>query len=235
MSTSTHRQPAQETMMQTFATPAPITAVVAIPAGRIQFTAADRDSTTVEIRPADPAKGRDVKLAGQTTAAYSDGTLRITSPAGRRVLGSSGAVEVTVQLPAGSRVEATAASAQFTTAGQLGEVTFDSSQATVRVQEAATARLVTVDGDITVGRLGGDAELRTVRGDIAVTEATRGTVVLSTQAGAVTVGAAAGVSATLDAGTTLGRISNALQNAGGTPGLNIHATTTVGDITARSL
>ena len=74
-----------------------------------------------------------------------------------------------------------------------------------------------------------------MRGDIAVTEAARGTVVLSTQAGAVTVGAAAGVSATLDAGTTLGWISNALQNAGGTPGLNIHATTTVGDITARSL
>jgi hypothetical protein len=222
-------------MMQTFATPAPITAVVAIPAGRIQFTAANQDSTTVEIRPANPAKSRDVKLAGQTTAAYSDGILQVTSPAGNRVLGSSGAVEVTVQLPAGSRVEAKAASAQFTTAGRLGEVTFDSSQATVKVDEAATARLTTVDGDITVGRLGGDAEIRTARGDIAVAEAARGTVVLCTQTGAITVGAAAGVSAILDAGTTVGRISNALQNAGGPPGLNIHATTTVGDITARSL
>jgi hypothetical protein len=221
--------------MQTFATPAPITAVVAIPAGRIQFTAADQDSTTVEIRPANPAKGRDVKLAEQTTAAYSDGILQVTSPAGHRILGSSGAVEVTVQLPAGSRVEAKAASAQFTTAGQLGEVAFDSAQATVTVDEAATARLTTVDGDITVGRLGGDAEIRTARGDIAVAEAARGTVVLCTQTGAITVGAAAGVSAVLDAGTTVGRISNALQNAGGAPGLNIHATTTVGDITARSL
>ena len=83
--------------MQTFATPAPITAVVTVPAGRIQITAADRDTATVEIRPADPAKGRDVKLAAQTTAEYSDGTLRVTAPAGHRVLGSSGAVEVTVQ------------------------------------------------------------------------------------------------------------------------------------------
>ena len=56
---------------------------------------------------------------------------------------------MTVQLPAGSRVEAKAASAQFTTAGQLGDVTFESSQATVTVDEAATARLSTVDGDIT--------------------------------------------------------------------------------------
>lgn len=220
--------------MQKFTTPAPITAILGIPAGRIQFIATDRSETTVEIRPADPAKARDVKLAEQTTAGYSDGILRITATAGNRILGSSGAVEVTVQLPAGSRVEAKAASAQFTTAGQLGDVTFDSSQATVMVDAAATARLTTVDGDVTVGRLGGAAEIRTVRGDIQVTEATHGTVVLRTETGAITVGAAAGVSATLDAGTTLGRIHNALKNTDGTPGLNIHATTTLGDITARS-
>jgi len=74
-----------------------------------------------------------------------------------------------------------------------------------------------------------------VKGDIQITEATHGTVVLRTETGAITVGAAAGVSATLDAGTTLGRIRNALKNTDGTPGLSIHATTTVGDITARSL
>ncbi|HXT89337.1 MAG TPA: DUF4097 family beta strand repeat-containing protein [Trebonia sp.] len=221
--------------MQTFATPAPITAILSIPAGRIQFIAADRDSTTVEIRPANPAKGRDVKLAEQITADYSDGILQIVSPAGNRILGSSGAVEVTVELPAGSRVEAKAASAQFTTAGQLGEVIFESSQATIEVDEAATARLTTADGDITVGRLGGDTEIRTVKGDIAVTEATSGTVMLRTETGAITVGAAAGVSAALDAGTTVGRIRNTLKNSDGTPGLSIHATTTVGDITASSL
>jgi hypothetical protein len=220
--------------MQKFTTPAPITATLDIPAGRIQFTAADRADTTVEIRPADPSKGRDVKLADQITARYGDGVLRITAPAGNRILGSSGAVEVTVQLPAGSRVEAKAASAQFSTAGRLGDVTFDSSQATVQVDQAATARLTTVDGDITVGRLDGDTEIRTVRGDIQVAEATHGTVVLHTVTGAITIGAAAGVSAALDAGTTLGRIRNALQNTG-TPGLNIQATTTLGDITARSL
>ena len=221
--------------MQKFTTPDPITAILDIPAGRIQFVAADRADTTVEIRPANPAKGRDVKLAAQTTAEYSDGTLRVTAPAGHRVLGSSGAVEVSVRLPAGSRVEAKTASAQFTAAGPLGEVVFDSAQATVDVEQAATARLTVVDGDITVGRLGGEAEIRTVKGDIAVAEAAGGLVVLRTEAGSITVGAAAGVCAALDAGTTVGRVRNALQNAGATPGLNIHATTTVGDITARSL
>jgi hypothetical protein len=36
--------------MQQFATPAPVTAILAIPAGRIQVTAADRADTTVDIR-----------------------------------------------------------------------------------------------------------------------------------------------------------------------------------------
>jgi hypothetical protein len=46
--------------------------------------------------------------------------------------------------------------------GQLGDVTFDSSQTTVKVDEAATARLTTVDGDIMVGRLGGDTDIRDI-------------------------------------------------------------------------
>ncbi|MGH3207709.1 MAG: hypothetical protein ACRDNO_08095, partial [Trebonia sp.] len=143
MSSSATRQSAQEPVMQTFATPAPVTAVVAVPAGRIRLAAADRDTTTVEVRPADPNKRRDVKLAAQVTAAYADGVLRVTAPAGHRVLGSFGAVEVTVQLPAGSAVQAKAASTQFTTEGPLGDVTFDSAQATVNVEQAATARLAT--------------------------------------------------------------------------------------------
>ncbi|MGH3295867.1 MAG: hypothetical protein ACRDP7_29120, partial [Trebonia sp.] len=99
----------------------------------------------------------------------------------------------------------------------------------------ATARLATVDGHITAGHLGGDSDIRTATGDIHVTEASRGTVVLLTRTGAITVGAAAGASATLDAGTTMGRIRNALKNDGGSPALNIRATTTMGDITARTL
>ena len=61
-----------------------------------------------------------------------------------------------------------------------------------------------------------------------------GTVVLRTQSGDITVGAAAGVSAALDAGTSHGRVSNALKNDGATE-LDIRATTSDGDITARSL
>jgi hypothetical protein len=62
-----------------------------------------------------------------------------------------------------------------------------------------------------------------------------GEVTLRTQAGDVSVGAAAGVSASLDAGTSYGRIHNSLRNADGAPALTIHATTDYGDIDARGL
>ncbi|HYK69061.1 MAG TPA: DUF4097 family beta strand repeat-containing protein [Streptosporangiaceae bacterium] len=221
--------------MQKFDTPAPISAVLDIPAGRVRFIAADRADTTVEVLPADASNGRDVKAAEQATVAYGDGVLRIEAPAKNRMLGSSGSIEVTVQLPAGSRVEAKAASAEFRAVGRLGDVVFDSSQASIKLDETASARLTTLAGDVSVGRLGGAAQIRTGKGDIRIAEAVRGTVEVRTESGSISVDAAAGVSASLDAGTAYGRIRNSLKNSDGAAGLNIHATTAYGDITARSL
>ncbi|GGM21188.1 DUF4097 family beta strand repeat-containing protein [Dactylosporangium sucinum] len=221
--------------MQQFATPAPIAAVLDIPAGRVQFIAADRADTTVEVRPADPAKGRDVRAAEQTTVAYADGVLRIHAPEpSNQLFGPSGSLEVTVQLPAGSRVEAKAASTELRCVGRLGDVSFDGAYRRIKLDEAASLRLTAIDGDVEVGRLGGPAQISTARGDIRIAEAVRGAVVLSTQSGDISVTAAAGVSAALDAGTGHGRISNALKNTG-TADLDIRATTSHGDITARSL
>jgi Putative adhesin len=221
--------------MQKFDTPAPISAVLDVPAGRIQFIAADRADTTVEVLPASPSKSRDVKAAEQTDVAYADGVLRIRAAEPKNQLfGPSGSVEVTVKLPAGSRVQARTDACELRSLGRLGDIVFEGAYRHIKLDEAATLRLTATDGDVEVGRLGGPAEISTARGDIKITEAVRGTVVLSTQYGDITVGAAAGVSAALDAGTAYGRISNALKNDG-TAELDIRATTSHGDITARSL
>jgi DUF4097 and DUF4098 domain-containing protein YvlB len=221
--------------MQNFDTPAPIATVLNIPAGRLQFIAADRTDTAVEIRPVDASKSRDVKAAEQTTVQFADGVLRIDGPPANRLFGNSGSVEVTVQLPAGSRVEAKAAAGDFRGVGRLGEVTLEAAAGTIKLDEATSVRITTQAGDVTVGRLGGSAEISTQQGDITIAEAVSGSVVLRTTVGDVTVDARAGVSASLDAGTTVGRIHNSLKNADGAADLNIHATTTAGDITARSL
>lgn len=223
--------------MQTFTTPAPVSAVLNIPAGRIRLIAADRADTTVEILPADASKSRDVKAAQRTEVAYEDGVLRIEGPkATSRILGASGSVEVTVRLPAGSRVETKAASAEFRGVGRLGDVTFDGAQGWVKLDETANARLTLQHGGITVHRLGGPAQISTQKGDLHITEAVTGTVTLHAEHGDISVGAARDASASLDAGTAFGRIHNVLNNTdGAAAGLNIHATTTHGDITARSL
>ncbi|ATZ25234.1 hypothetical protein SLAV_16920 [Streptomyces lavendulae subsp. lavendulae] len=222
--------------MQKFQTPAPIVAILDIPAGHVRFIATDRDDTTVEVRPADATRSRDVKVAQQTAVDFHDGVLRIVTPAPKnQILTATGSVEVTVELPAGSRVEAKAAAGELRGAGRLGEVAFEVSQGSIELDEAAGARLTALAGDIRVGRLRGDADISTQKGDIRVGEAHEGALILRTQAGDVTVGAAPGVAASLDAGTGHGRVHNALKNTGGAAALTVHATTGYGDITARSL
>ncbi|MER7849116.1 DUF4097 family beta strand repeat-containing protein [Kitasatospora sp. NPDC096077] len=222
--------------MQKFATPTPVSVVLDIPAGLIRLIASDRADTVVEVRPAAAGKSRDVKAAERVEVGYADGVLRVRTPeAENRLIGNSGSVEVTVQLPAGSRVEATVALGEFRGVGRLGDVTLKADQGTVKLDETVGARIDLQAGDVTVGRLGGSAEIRTLKGDLRIAEAVQGAVTLRTEYGSIDLGAARGVSAALDAGTGYGRIENALRNADGTPGLTVHATTAHGDITARSL
>ncbi|MEV7179007.1 DUF4097 family beta strand repeat-containing protein [Kitasatospora sp. NPDC093679] len=223
--------------MHTFNTPAPVTVVLDVPAGRVRVVAADRADTTVEVLPADAAKGRDVKAAELIEVAHRDGVLRIEAPAAKnRILGTSGTVSVTVHLPAGSRIEAKGAAAEFHGTGRLGEVAVEIAQGTVELDEASAARLTLQSGDVTLGRLTGPAEISTQQGDLRITEAVRGTLVLRTGSGAIEVGVAHGVSAALDAGTAFGRIANSLKNTDGADAaVTIRATTAAGDITARSL
>ncbi|MFD8208716.1 DUF4097 family beta strand repeat-containing protein [Streptomyces sp. NPDC059695] len=222
--------------MQKFATAAAIVTTLTVPAGRIRLIASDRTDTTVDVQPADPSKSRDVNTAEQTEVAYADGVLRIEVPKKKNgVLGNGlGSIEVTVQLPAGSRVEAQAAATELRTTGRLGDLTFQGAYGEIVIDEAADLTLTATDGDVQVGRLTGSADITAARGDIRITEATRGTLALTTQKGDITVGAATGVSATLDAGTAYGRVTNTLKNDG-TPALTIRATTSYGDITARTL
>ncbi|WP_448322297.1 DUF4097 family beta strand repeat-containing protein [Streptomyces sp. CO7] len=223
--------------MQQFAATAPVQVVLDIPAGHVRLIASDRSDATVEVLPADAGKSRDAKAAERIQVAFDGGTLRIEAGEPKsRVLGHPGAVEVTVQLPAGSHVEATASDAEIRGVGRLGDVSLTADQGTVKLDESADTRVKVLAGDVVVGRLNGGADISTSKGDIRVAEAHCGTVTLRTEMGAVEIAAARGVSATLDAGTGSGRVDNSLRNAEGAGApLNIHATTGYGDITARSL
>ena len=222
--------------MQKFDTPAPISAVLDIPAGRIQFIAADRADTTVEVLPAERLQGPRREGGGA-----DHGRIRRRRPADR-VLG-----EEPVPRPLRIHRGDGPAARRFPGRGQGGQRRVprrrtarrrrlrQARTASIKLDEAASARLTTVDGDVSVGRLGGPAEISTARGDIQIAEAVRGTVVLRTQAGddlgrrrRRSLGLPWTPAPPTAASAT--RLKN-----DGTADLNIHATTAHGDITARSL
>ncbi|MFI1916888.1 DUF4097 family beta strand repeat-containing protein [Nocardia sp. NPDC020380] len=220
--------------MTTFQTPGPIAVDIDVAGGAVTVIASDRTDTTVEVVPTNPSKSRDVKAAEKTSVEFADGVVRIhTAEPQNRYFGSSGSLQITVQVPAGSRIEGHTAASELRGVGRLGDIVFDGAYRQIQIDEAASIRLTAVDGDVEVGRLGGPAQITTARGAIRIGQAVRGAVVLHTQQGDISVGAAPGVSASLDAGTSHGRVSNALKNNGATE-LDIRATTGQGDIAARS-
>ncbi|MGG2461690.1 DUF4097 family beta strand repeat-containing protein [Streptomyces sp. RGM 3693] len=177
--------------MPSFDTPEPISVTAHVDAGSIQFTAGDRLDTVVEVRPRDPQRDADVRDAGQTQVTYASGVLTIRTPKQRYLLGRTGTVDVTVDLPAGSRIDMTGAWAQVLGEGRLGEVRVKTSSGDVRLDATGPLRLTASHGSISVDRVEGMAEISTSSGSLRV-GLVDGPATLKNSHGTTTVGAATG-------------------------------------------
>lgn len=163
--------------MPTFDTPEPITADITLIAGTLQISAGDRTGTTVEVRPRDEAKESDVRAAGLVEVDHAGGRLEVRDPqpAGLgRVIGRKGMVDITVELPAGSRVHVTGGFGNVRCEGSLG-----------------ASEISVSNGNITVDRVTGTTELTTGYGSIRAEEIDGAAVIRST-GGAVTLGTVTG-------------------------------------------
>ncbi|MFD9419092.1 DUF4097 domain-containing protein [Streptomyces goshikiensis] len=176
--------------MPSFDTPEPISATAHVEAGSIRFTAADRADTVVEVRPRDPKKDQDVRAADQTQVTYASGalTVRTHKP---NMFGRTGTVDVTVELPTGSRIDVTGAWAQVLGEGRLGEVRAKTSSGDIRLDTTGPLKLTASHGSITVDRVEGTAEITTSSGSVRV-GLLDGPAVLKNSHGTTTVGAATG-------------------------------------------
>jgi DUF4097 and DUF4098 domain-containing protein YvlB len=177
--------------MPSFDTPQPISVTANVAAGSIQFSASDRLDTVVEVRPRDPKKDKDVRVAEQTEVTYASGVLTIRTPKGRYLVGPTGSVDVTVELPAGSRVDTTGSWTQVLGEGRLGEVRVKTSSGDVRLDATGPLKLTASHGSITVDRVEGLAEITTSSGSLRV-GVVEGSAVLKNSHGSTTVGAAIG-------------------------------------------
>ncbi|MEI5103109.1 DUF4097 family beta strand repeat-containing protein [Streptomyces sp. PmtG] len=176
--------------MPSFDTPEPISATVHVEAGSIQFTASERLDTVVDVRPRDPKRDLDVRTADQTQVTYTSGALNLRTPK-PNLFGRTGTVDVTVQLPTGSRVDMTGAWAQVLGEGRLGEVRVKTSSGDVRLDTTGPLRLKAAHGSISVERVEGMAEITTSSGSLRV-GLVDGPAILKNSHGSTTVDAATG-------------------------------------------
>ncbi|MER5887933.1 DUF4097 family beta strand repeat-containing protein [Streptomyces sp. NPDC001941] len=176
--------------MTSFDTPAPISVNAHVEAGSIQFAASDRVDTVVEVRPREAKKEMDQKTADQTEVTYSSGVLVVRTPKSS-LFGRTGVVDITVELPANSRIDLSGAWAQVLGQGQLGEVRVKTSSGDVRLDATGPLRVTASHGSIVVDRVEGGADISTSSGSVRV-GFLDGPAVLKNSHGTTTVGVARG-------------------------------------------
>ncbi len=175
--------------MPAFQTPDPISAAIELIAGDVRILAGDRPDTIVEVHPSDSAKRTDVNAAEQTRVEYANGRLLVKATGRRRSwspFGYGGSVEVSVELPAGSRVTGASSLGTFRCTGGLGDCRLKTA-GEIHLQQARALKLMTAAGDINLGRATGDAELITGSGDVRAEEIA-GAAVIKSSNGDVHVG-----------------------------------------------
>ncbi len=174
--------------MPEFATPEPITASIDIGAGHVRIRAGERAETVVNVRPTNESDDADVQAAEQTQVEYADGRLTVKYPRNklRSIFGRPPSIDVTVDLPSGSRVDAKAW-ADFRSEGRIGESSFNTAAGSIRLDRTGRLKLHTGAGDISVGHAMEHAEITTSSGKIWIGEID-GTAAVKTSNGDITIG-----------------------------------------------
>ncbi|OZM76641.1 DUF4097 family beta strand repeat-containing protein [Pseudonocardia sp. MH-G8] len=207
--------------MPTFATPAPITVTLDLVIADVRLRAGERDDTVVVITPRNPADPEDVQLAERTRAEFADGRLGIRAPRSWRSLSpfrTGGALDIEIDLPAGSEVRGEASIAELHAAGRLGTCRFSTSMGDLSLERVGPATLAT-HGRVTIGRTEGSAEINAA-----------GAVRIGTTGGPTTIKNLNGTTEvdTVEAGLTC-RSANGDISVG-TALADVEATTSKGDV-----
>jgi DUF4097 and DUF4098 domain-containing protein YvlB len=179
--------------MPTFDTPEPISATVEPVVGHVRIIASDRTDTIVDVHPSDASNPSDVKAAEQTRVEFSGGTLSVRAPQIRLfdVSNKTRSIEVTIELPAGSRVHGSTGLGDLHGTGRLGECRFKSGTGHIQLDHTGELHLHTAFGNVVVERVAGNAEITTGSGQVRVAELD-GTAVVKNSNGDTTIGTVTG-------------------------------------------
>lgn len=215
----------QETPVTTFDTPDPIRTRIRLHAGGVRVVASDTDLTVVTVTPSRPDRAGDVDAAERTSVTLVDGVLDVVAPRDRGlgVVWRPASVEVLVELPSHSHLDAETSAGDIEASGRLDECILKTEAGNVRADDAVRARLRTSAGNVEVRRVTVEADLSTSAGNVSLGEAS-GRAIVRASSGDITVGRSAG---RLDARTAYGQMrvdcvsEGALSLASGYGGIDI--------------
>jgi len=178
--------------MPTFETPQPIAVTVDVWLGHVEIIASDRIDTVVDVRPSDPAKKSDVRAAQDTVVDFAAGDLTVKGPTGWKMYAPPNAwrnpsIDVTIEVPTGSRLHGTAQWCRFLVTGELGQCELKTSMGELQLEKAGplelrTAGNITVDqvvsranittgcGSVRIGEINGSAVVKNSNGDSTIRE-----------------------------------------------------------------
>jgi hypothetical protein len=179
--------------MPTFDTPEPISVSMEIPSGGMQIRGEERPTTVVDVQPSDPASEADRRAAQDTRVEFDGRRLVVKGPRGASWLlrSRAGSVAVTVELPAGSHVDATGGMADIDCEGRIGDCRLRTGLGRIHVAHAGSVQAKTATGDIDVDLATGHVEVHSASGDVRVRELDH-TGVVKNGNGDIWVGAVAG-------------------------------------------
>ncbi|MES2092358.1 MAG: DUF4097 family beta strand repeat-containing protein [Actinomycetota bacterium] len=178
--------------MPTYSTTSPIDIAINLPVGAIDVIASDRMDTVVTVSPTNPEKSVDRRGAEETKVDFDGERLTIKGPRPRiNFVGPSESVDVTVELPTGSRLTAELAVGLVRTVGRLGATRIKASTGGVEVDSTGDLWLRAGHGTANVGTADGGVEITADHGQIRIGTVT-GDAILKASHGNITVGQAGG-------------------------------------------
>jgi len=178
--------------MPVYDTPVPIDLAIHLPVGGIEVYASDRADTVVTVAPTNPAKAVDRRGAEETTVEFDGTRLTITGPKPRfSFIGPTESVDVTVELPAGSRLTAELQVGGVRTTGRLGATRIKATMGPVDLATTGDLWLRAGHGNATVETADGSADITADHGQIQIGAAT-GDTALKASHGSIRVGASGG-------------------------------------------
>lgn len=221
----------------------PIAAVARVPFGSVTVRTEATETAIVRASSSDP--GGDAAVA-QVKVEYASGQLKVIAPEPSLLARKAPSLDVSVTVPAGSKVSVDSASADVHSSGELAELTVSTASGnvnadlmaghasvttvsgTVRLDRPGRAKVRTVSGGVSVNDVNGDVDGQSVSGDVAVGTVTTGHISVSTTSGNITVVVARNAGVQLDVSSLSGKAQSELTPGG--PGGEADVT-----VTARSI